>query len=79
VICVIVNPDGSLSVDSLSVPPSCSQYELLTPVEQNNTALLYQQYFGFDAELFSLVLISCFSVYAMGLSIGLIWKWLNKV
>jgi len=76
---------STLVLDTSSTPSSCA-YEVLTPAEIDNLstvsvtdfATLYQKYFGFDADLFSLILVSCLTAYAMGHTIGAVWKGMAK-
>jgi hypothetical protein len=85
-LCVVDKGNGSLIVDTTHVAPNCL-FEALTPAEYDNLlaasssssqAALYAQYFDFDLGLFSTVLVACLTVYAIGHTIGAVWKWLSK-
>jgi len=79
-ICIALNPDDSLSYDPVTPVLDCS-YVLLSPAEfstaQDMTAL-YLQYFGFDQSLFSLVVVSCLTIFAVGYTAGAMMKAWSK-
>jgi phosphoribosylformimino-5-aminoimidazole carboxamide ribonucleotide (ProFAR) isomerase len=84
-ICVSIAKNGTLTQDAVNVPPNCT-YELMTPAEISGAVLsindltaLYQQYFGFDPDLFAIVCVSCLTTFATGFCIGAMWKAWGKV
>lgn len=87
-ICVTVDTaTGAIIKDTSVSAPACpsSDYQLLTPAELSNLKLdttsidaLLQNYFGFDAELFSLVLVACLTAFALGFSVSVVYSIMTK-
>jgi hypothetical protein len=48
-------------------------------VNTNNLQTLFDEYFSFDAGIFSLILVSCMTIFAIGFSTGAMWKAWSKV